>query len=311
MSATSGSHPGPSNSNARRSNDRGLTAAVHLTVVKIGGSVLNGAASYRRAASFLAARLAASPGERIIAVVSAEFGTTDALLATAREIAPAPDAAALDLLWSTGELRSVALLVLSLQAIGVRAVSANVHQTGLMEPDEPGDAGRTQLRPLRLRALAADHDVVVAPGFLARGAADSVVSLGRGGSDLTAVLLAAGLGAHTCELVKDVPGYFSTDPNRDPDATHIGQLGYGRALEMADEGCDLVQRQALVTARDRNLRVVVRAIEETRYSVISGSDLDVPNCGSGIGTIEISPRHKGEGHGVCHADDSRSTAVGA
>ena len=90
---------------------------------------------------------------------------------------------------------------------------------------------------------------------------------------------ASGLGAHTCELVKDVPGYFSTDPNRDPDATHIGQLGFGRALEMADKGCDLVQRQALVAARERNLRVVVRAIEETRYSVISGSDLDVSNCG--------------------------------
>ncbi len=246
------------------------TPHLHLTVVKIGGSVLNGAASYRRAAAFIAARVASSPGERIVAVVSAEHGTTDALLATAREISPAPDAAALDLLWSTGELRSVALLVLSLHALGIRAVSANVHQTGLIEPDARADAGRTELRPLRLRALAADHDVVVAPGFLARGAADSVVSLGRGGSDLTAVLLASGLGARTCELVKDVPGYFSSDPNRDPGAEHIGEIAYSRALEMADEGCDLVQRQALVAARDRNLRVVVRAIEESRHSVITG-----------------------------------------
>jgi aspartate kinase len=243
---------------------------LRLAVVKIGGSVLTGVASYRRAAGFLAARLAACPGERIIAVVSAEHGTTDALLATAREMAPDPDASALDLLWSTGELRSVALLVLSLQALGVRAASANVHQTGLIEPGDRAEAGRTELRPLRLRALAADHDVIVAPGFLARGAADAVVSLGRGGSDLTAVLLAAGLGAGTCELVKDVPGYFSSDPNRDPDARHIGEIAYARALEMADEGCDLVQRQALVAARDRNLRVVVRAIEETRQSVISG-----------------------------------------
>jgi aspartate kinase len=243
---------------------------LRLAVVKIGGSVLTGVASYRRAAAFLAARLAACPGERIIAVVSAEQGTTDALLATAREMAPDPDASALDLLWSTGELRSVALLVLSLQTLGVRAASANVHQTGLIEPGERAEAGRTELRPLRLRALAADHDVIVAPGFLARGAADAVVSLGRGGSDLTAVLLAAGLGAGTCELVKDVPGYFSSDPNRDPDARHIGEIAYARALEMADEGCDLVQRQALVAARDRNLRVVVRAIEESRQSVISG-----------------------------------------
>lgn len=245
-------------------------ASLRLAVVKIGGSVLTGPASYRRAAAFIAARLAACPGERIIAVVSAECGTTDALLAAAQAISPDPDAAALDLLWSTGELRSVALLVLSLHAIGIRAASANVHQTGLIEPGEGADPGRTELRPLRLRALAADHDVIVAPGFLARGAADTVVSLGRGGSDLTAVLLAAGLGADTCELVKDVPGYFSTDPNRDPDARHIREIGYSRALQMADEGCDLVQRQALVAARDRNLRVVVRGIEHSRHSVITG-----------------------------------------
>ena len=242
---------------------------LRLTVVKIGGSVLNGPASYRRAAAFIASRLASCPGERIIAVVSAEQGATDALLATAREISPSPDATALDLLWSTGELRSVALLVLSLHALGICAVSANVHQTGLVEPEARAGAGPTELRPLRLRALAADHDVVVAPGFLARGAADSVVSLGRGGSDLTAVLLAAGLGARTCELVKDVPGYFSSDPNLGPGAEHIGEIAYARALEMADEGCDLVQRQALLAARDRNLRVVVRAIEEARHSVIT------------------------------------------
>jgi aspartate kinase len=246
------------------------TAPLRLAVVKIGGSVLSGAASYRRAAGFIAARAAAHPDERIIAVVSAEYGTTDSLLAAAREISPEPDPAALDLLWSTGELRSVALLVLSLHALGIRAASANVHQTGLIEPDERADAGRTELRPLRLRALAADHDVIVAPGFLARGVADGVVSLGRGGSDLTAVLLAAGLGADTCELVKDVPGYFSSDPNRDPDARHISDIPYSRALQMADEGCDLVQRQALVAARDRNLRVVVRAIDESRHTVIGG-----------------------------------------
>lgn len=242
---------------------------VPVAVIKIGGSVLNGPASYRRAAAFVAARLAARPGERVIVVVSAEHGTTDALLATAQEISPEPDRTALDLLWSTGELRSVALLVLSLRAAGVRATSANIHQTGLLEPQLGGKPGTTELRPLRLRALAADHDVVVAPGFLARGAGDSVISLGRGGSDLTAVLLAAGLEASTCELVKDVPGYFSSDPNQDRAAEHISEMTYSRALGMADEGCDLVQREALVAARDSGIRVVLRAIDDPRTSVIS------------------------------------------
>lgn len=240
-----------------------------VAVIKIGGSVLNGPSSYRRAAAFVAARLAAHPGERAIVVVSAEFGTTDALFAMAREISPEPDRTALDLLWSTGELRSVALLVLSLKAAGVRATSANIHQTGLVEPQSRARPGTTELRPLRLLSLAADHDVVVAPGFLARGAGDSVVSLGRGGSDLTAVLLAAGLEASTCELVKDVPGYFSSDPNQDRSAEHISEMTYSRALGMADEGCDLVQREALLAARDCGVRVVLRSMDDPRASVIS------------------------------------------
>jgi aspartate kinase len=217
---------------------------------------------------FVAARLAAHPGERIVVVVSAEHGATDALLAEARGICADPDRAALDLLWSTGELRSVALLVLALHGLGVRAACANVHQTGLVEAESRRDAGHSELRPLRLRALVAAHDAVVAPGFLARSDGDAVVSLGRGGSDLTAVLLAAGLGASRCELVKDVPGYFTSDPNVDPAARHIDEIAYGRALEMSDRGCDLVQRQALVAARDRSVRVLVRALDAPGETVI-------------------------------------------
>jgi aspartate kinase len=107
-----------------------------ITVIKIGGSVLAGPQAYRRAAAYLATRLCAHPGERIVAVVSAEFGMTDALLATAREIVDAPDDASLDLLWSTGELRSTALLALALQALGVAVAAANVHQAGLLLPAE-------------------------------------------------------------------------------------------------------------------------------------------------------------------------------
>jgi aspartate kinase len=241
---------------------------IRISVIKIGGSVLTGIASYLRAAAFIAGRLANDPGRRLVVVVSAEQGTTDALLALAREVTPEPDPAALDLLWSTGELRSVALLVLSLQALGVRAAAANVHETGLEAPDAWSEAGRSILRPLRLRSRLAELDVVVAPGFLARGEGDSVVSLGRGGSDLTAVLLAAGLDAETCELVKAVPGYFSTDPNRISSAEHIPTLPYSLALQMADEGCDLVQRQALAAARDGNVSLVIRALDEARQSVV-------------------------------------------
>ena len=242
-----------------------------LTVIKIGGSVLSDAAAYRRAAGFLEQQLALRPGGKILAVVSAERGLTDALLTAARELAADPDQEALDLLWSTGELRSVALLVLALQNIGVPAAAANIHQTGLvsLRASRTRPGSRSDIRPLRLRSLLATADVVVAPGFLARAEGDSVASLGRGGSDLSAVLLAAGLGARRCELLKDVPGYFNTDPNENPDAEHIDTLEYGDAIRMASEGCDLVQLNALEAARELNVRLLIRAMDQELTTTVS------------------------------------------
>lgn len=241
---------------------------MRVSVIKIGGSVLTGSAAYRRTAAFIAARLQETPGDRLLIVVSAEHGTTDALLDTAQGIVADPDPATLDLLWSTGETRAAALLVFWLHAAGVRAAAVNVHQAGLVEPDAAGVPGRSQLRALRLRSVLAHHDVVVAPGFLARGAGDSVVSLGRGGSDLTAVLLAAGLGATRCELVKDVAGYFSADPNEDASARQLPAISIDRAIAMAKAGCELVQLGALETARERRLPLVVRSLDGQRATVV-------------------------------------------
>jgi aspartate kinase len=238
-----------------------------VAVIKVGGSVFTGLAAYRAVAASIAQRQSDCPGEGLVVVVSAEYGTTDALLDTARSIVSDPDPATLDLLWSTGEIRSAALLALSLQAAGVRAAAANVHQTGLTAPAGHGGTG---IRPLRLHALLAAHDVVVAPGFLARGSGDAVVSLGRGGSDLTAVLLAAGLGAVRCELVKDVPGYFSADPNQDATASHLPFISFAAALQMESDGCELVQRQALQAAESRALPLVIRSLDGARSTLVSG-----------------------------------------
>lgn len=224
-------------------------------VIKIGGSVLTKPSAYRRVARMLAGRIAERPTDRMVAVVSAEAGVTDGLLASAREIVCDPDPHTLDLLWSTGELRSVALLVFALQALGVRALAANVHQTGLVRSSLEG---ASSVRALRIRALLATADIVVAPGFLARTAGDRVTSLGRGGSDLSAVLLAAGLHASACELLKDVPGYFNADPHVDADAVAFGTLHYDAAIEMARQGTGLVQLQALEAARDLRVPLFVR-----------------------------------------------------
>jgi aspartate kinase len=237
-----------------------------LDILKIGGSVLRSDRAYRRAAAAIGRWLLDAPCAHLVVIVSARHGVTDALLATARDLADEPDPAALDLLWSTGETRSAALLALALHGAGIDAAAANVHQAGIVAGD-----GITGVRPLRLRALAARHDVVVVPGFLARTTGDALVTLGRGGSDLTAVLLAAGLDADRCTLIKDVAGYFSADPHLDPGARHLPRLTYDEALAKAAAGCGLVQRQALEAARDAGLPLAVRALRDPRVTCIDST----------------------------------------
>ena len=199
-----------------------------IRVIKVGGSVLTSPRAYRRVAQHVAARLIEAPGERLAVVVSAELGVTDALLQTAKDFSPDPDPATVDLLWSTGELKSVALLALALQALGVRATTANVHQLGLSH-----DLTSSASSMLRLRAALAQSEVVVIPGFLARGHGDAIVSLGRGGSDLTAVFLAAQL----------------------------------RAAE-----CELVQPRALEVARQFHVNILIRALDDERRTIVTASE---------------------------------------
>jgi aspartate kinase len=239
-----------------------------IVVIKIGGSVLVDLAAYHQAARFIATRREDEPHLKLVVVVSAQNGDTDALLAMACALTEDPDREMVDLLWSTGELRSVALLTLALQSCGVRATGANVHATGLTLARDAPDR-RPVLNALRLRHLLEAADVVVVPGFLARSPGDRVVSLGRGGSDLTAVVVAAGLDATRCELIKDVGGYFSSDPKSDPLASHLPHLDFDRSLALADGGCELVQRAALEAARAHGLPIVVRSMATAQATVLS------------------------------------------
>jgi aspartate kinase len=230
-----------------------------IVVVKVGGSVLTSDEAYARVAASLKAR---QRDERLVVIVSAAFGETDRLLALASGIIDPPPQDALDLLWSIGETRSVALLTLHLRALGGSARGLSVHETGLFLPDGERDVRHAEVNPLRLRSALATSRIVVVPGFLARGPQDLIVSLGRGGSDLSAVLLATAIGARRCELVKDVPGYFDRDPHLHADAVFLPHVPVQRAIEMTDAGCDLVQREALQTAARERLPIVVRSLSD-------------------------------------------------
>ena len=239
-------------------------------VIKLGGSVLRDDQSYRDAARFLVQRLHKCFRERFVVVVSARKGVTDELERLARGITNYPSQRTLDLLWATGEMRSVALLTLHLEEMGVAAIGLNIHETGLrFDGASSGDPSITSLS-VELRRAFNDASVVVVPGFFATLMSGTVVSLGRGGSDLTAVLLAEELEVEECELVKDVPGYFSEDPKEVPETEHLGWVSYERALRMANAGCEVVQAEALEAARSAGVRLKVRTMTESGHvSVVS------------------------------------------
>ncbi|HSR69902.1 MAG TPA: hypothetical protein VLU25_18385 [Acidobacteriota bacterium] len=256
-----------------------MSEGLSLSVLKLGGSVLRGHDDYQAAADHLAARRKNDPQRRLLVVVSAQQGHTDRLLRQASRLQSAPDADALDLLWATGELRSVALLTLALRARRQDVCGLNVHQCGLQvecaaDPGRPAGgpqqapSPQVTLRRLSLLRWLRRHPLVIVPGFLAVAPGQGLRTLGRGGSDWSALLLAAALKADACELVKDVPGYFDRDPKRFPEALPLARLTFDKALQMADEGCDLVQRQALESARRFGLDLLVRSLHHEAASTL-------------------------------------------
>jgi aspartate kinase len=253
-----------------------------IVVTKLGGSVLASEDSYRHAARFLVRRLHKCARQRFVVVVSAQNGDTNRLEGVARAITRDPSPRALDLLWATGELRSVALLTLHLENLGVASVGLNVHETGLRLDGGISEKRSVTLLSDALHRAVENHSVVVVPGFFATLVSGTIVSLGRGGSDLSAVLVAEELRTGQCELVKDVAGYFSEDPNRNVGAEHLPSLSYEKALEMAANGCELVQTRAIQAAREKRLRIVVRGLDDQApMSVVSDGKniLDSSYCG--------------------------------
>jgi aspartate kinase len=256
-------------------------------VIKLGGSVLVDANSYGQASRFIMRRLHRCAEQRFVVVVSAQLGLTDELEGLARGITRCPNPRTLDLLWSTGEMRSVALLTLHLEELGVAAVGLNAHETGLRFNGAGHEEARVESLSGELRRAFDDHSVVVVPGFLGTRTNGTLVSLGRGGSDLSAVLLADELEAEQCELIKDVRGYFTEDPNTNRHAEHLARLSYERALAMADAGCELVHPGALRAARAAGLRLLVRSLDDAAaVSIVSGDRSVAEQAASGEASAE-------------------------
>ena len=209
-----------------------------LIVQKYGGSSLADPDRIRRAAQRVAGLVQA--GHKLVAVVSAQGDTTDLLLEKVPQITASPPARELDAYLAAGEQMSAALMAMALEELGIPAVSLTGWQAGLMTDSVHGDARVLGLRGERIRQELREGNTVVVAGFQGVDAAGDITTLGRGGSDTTAVALAAFLGADRCMIYTDVDGVYDKDPRKFPDAVRFDRIGYGPMLKLARQGAQVL-----------------------------------------------------------------------
>ncbi|MGZ6881020.1 MAG: aspartate kinase, partial [Mycobacteriaceae bacterium] len=217
-------------------------------------------------------------GDDVVVVVSAMGDTTDELLDLARQVSPVPPAREMDMLLTAGERISNALVAMAIHTLGAEARSFTGSQAGVITDDSHGKARIIDVTPGRVRSALDEGAIVLVAGFqgVSQGSKD-VTTLGRGGSDTTAVALAAALGADVCEIYTDVDGVFTADPRIVPNAKRLEKVSYEEMLEMAACGTKVLMLRCVEYARRYNVPVHVRSSYSTKPgTVVSGSIKDIP-----------------------------------
>lgn len=256
-----------------------------LIVQKYGGSsvanteriqnVARRVASYRR------------NGDRVVVVVSAMQGVTDNLIRLAKEITPLPAEREMDMLLATGEQTTIALMAMALHALGLPAVSLTGAQAGIVTDGVHTKAKIMNITPKQVHALLDEGHVVIVAGFQGQTPEGHITTLGRGGSDLTAIALAAALKADLCQIFTDVEGIYTADPRVVPNAQKLQEISYDELLELAGAGAKVMQLRSVEFAKKFNVVFEVRSSlndnpgtivkEETRSMedvVVRGVSLD-------------------------------------
>jgi aspartate kinase len=196
-------------------------------------------------------------GHQVVGVVSAQGHTTDALVAAAMELTHLPDQRELDMCLAAGEQISAGLMALAIRSLGCPAVSLTGWQAGLATDGEYGNARILGLRGDRIRRELDRGNVVVVAGFQGLGPENDITTLGRGGSDTSAVALAAFLQADRCQIFTDVDGVYDRDPRRYPQAMRFDRIGYDRMLELIAAGAQVLHDRSVELARDYGIEVEV------------------------------------------------------
>ena len=271
-----------------------------VIVQKYGGSSVSDAEAIKRVAKRITE--ARRGGDDVVVVVSAMGDTTDELIELANQVSPRPPEREMDILLTAGERISMSLLAMAISNLGYKAKSFTGQQAGVITDESHGKARIVAVKADRIHQALGDGNVAIVAGFQGVNASNDVTTLGRGGSDTTAVAMAAAIGAEVCEIYTDVDGVFTADPRIVPSARKIARISYEEMLDMAANGAKVL-----------NLRCV-------EYGRRHGVDIHVRSSFSAHTGTLVTDRHlpEGEGHmeqpliaGVAHdRSEAKITVVG-
>ena len=247
-----------------------------MLVMKFGGASVATAKSFLNIADLILERTVEH--DEIVVVVSAMGNTTDQLFALAKEVHPNPPSRELDMLISVGERVSISLLAMALSLKGKEAVSFTGSQSGIITCGNHTEAKIVDVRPHRLLPVLKRGHVAIVAGFQGVSTNGEITTLGRGGSDTTAVALGVALGAPMVEFYKDVRGIYSADPKKDPCARLIPLMSYAEALNLANQGAKVLHSRCIALAERNNVRLSVVSFQNPK----EGGTL----VGSTIGAVE-------------------------
>jgi aspartate kinase len=235
----------------------GAEPRLGTVVMKFGGTSVADPQKIRDVAQRLVAARAA--GNRVVAVLSAMGDSTDDLVRLAYEVSPRPKPRELDMLISVGERISCALAAMAIHDLGAEAISLTGSQAGIVTDTVHGRAKIVDVRARRIHEALDEDRIVLVAGFQGVSTDFDITTLGRGGSDTTAVALAAALGAHVCEIYTDVEGVFTADPRLVPEARKLHAVSYEEMLELAASGAKVLQVRSVEVARSHNVKLHVRS----------------------------------------------------
>jgi aspartate kinase len=235
----------------------GLSVNMALIVQKYGGTSVGNTERIKNVARRVAKYR--EQGDQIVVVVSAMSGVTDRLIGLAKEITSLPSEREMDMLLATGEQQTIALAAIALQSLGVPAVSLTGAQAGIVTDGVHTKAKIQNITPAQVHKLLEASNVVIVAGFQGQTKGGQITTLGRGGSDLTAIALAAALKADLCQVYTDVDGVYTADPRIVPTARKLSEIAYDEMLELAGSGAKVMQLRSVEFAKKFNVIFEVRS----------------------------------------------------